>query len=58
MKIKYGATPSGSRWEDELEVPDEEWDDMTPSEREELLDDLASQALAYSCDSWAYVEED
>jgi hypothetical protein len=56
--IHYGADPNGGKWEDKDEIPDAEWDAMTPDEREELLNDYTSNALAMSCDAWAYVEED
>jgi hypothetical protein len=56
--INYGASPSGGKWEDTYEIPDSEWNEMTTEEQEELLSDLASEALAYSCDSWAYAVED
>jgi hypothetical protein len=56
VKIIYGAHPSGSRWEDSAEIPDEEWDEMSPEEQMELLDVYAQEALAYSCESWAYPE--
>ena len=54
MKIKASIRTHmvGSKVEDELEIPDEEWDSMTQEEQEKMVYDYMCQYL----DFW-YEEE-
>jgi hypothetical protein len=61
IRIKTGVqmtSISQSTREDVIEVPRAEWDEMTPEEREERLDEIAQETLANEVNCWACVIED
>lgn len=60
VRIKTGvemSSVSGSTQEDVVEIPRDEWDAMTPEEREKRLEDIAQETLDNEVNAWAYVED-
>jgi hypothetical protein len=61
VRIRVGMSLSyisGSQREDVVEYPRDEWEAMTPEQREAELDSIAESFVADYLDSWAQVEED
>jgi hypothetical protein len=61
IRIRVGMSVSymsGSQREDVIEYPRDEWEAMTPEQREAELGNITESYVADYLDSWALVEED
>ncbi len=58
IKIHVGTGFAGASHEDVYEIPREEWEEMSPQQQEELLDELAIELRDNVIDCGAWVMED
>lgn len=50
LRVSLGIGISNARQEDEIEIDDEEWNELTEGEREKLIDELAVEW------AWEYID--